>query len=403
MEVNILVRYGELSVKGKNKRRFIRQLADNIREHLYDVKPLTVRGEFDFLFITAEEAAKELILERLADVFGIQSYGVVYKLPRNLDALAQKAQALVAEELEKSAPRTFKIATSRADHSYEHDTYALNSFLGSVIGKAFPNLTVQMEEPDLTLRLKVRQQDFILNTNFIPGRGGLPVGSSAKGALMLSVGFDSPVAGYLAMKRGIRPLAIHFASPPYTSPQATENARDLAQTLTRYSNWLPFTVVPFTEIQEEIKAKVPSEYLMTVTRRLMMRVSDALCAKHEALAIINGESIGQVASQTLESMACINAVTRTPVIRPVVTMDKLEIIALAQDIGTHDLSQAPYEDCCTIFAPPQPKTKPRLKEVEKFEEALDIEGLVARTVAACEVEILRWQAAPQKDTFSELL
>lgn len=399
----IMVRYGELSVKGRNKRRFIRQLARNIEVKFDHLTSFHVKAENDFLFVTCKDGDVQNVLDGLGDVFGIQSYGLVHSLPRDFEQLTDYAIQLVAERLATEDIKTFKVATSRADHHYKMDTYAMNRELGAQILTAYPYLKVKMKEPDLTLRLKVREQDFLLSTNFIPGRGGLPVGTSARGVLMLSVGIDSPVAGYLAMKRGIRPICIHFASPPYTSPQALQNAKDLAQVLTRYGSWLSFVAVPFTEIQEEIKAKIPSEYLMTVTRRMMLRVADALRVKVSALAIINGESVGQVASQTIESMQAINAVTSTPIIRPVICMDKLEIIALSEAIGTFNLSIAPYEDCCTIFAPPSPKTKPRLKDVLRLEQRLDIDGLVKRCVEQCEVETLTEIKEALPTAFDDLL
>ena len=228
--------------------------------------------------------------------------------------------------------------------------------------------------------MEIRSDAAYLSYETIKGAGGLPVGTAGKGMLMLSGGIDSPVAGYLALKRGVEIEAVHFASPPYTSPAALQKAKDLAKKLTVFGGDIQFIEVPFTEIQEEIKNNVPMPYLMTVTRRFMMRVVDEIRARRHGQIIINGESLGQVASQTLGSMVAINAVTTTPVIRPVVTMDKLEIIELAEKIDTFNLSIQPFEDCCTIFAPPQPKTNPKLEHAEKFEQRMDIDELVARAV-----------------------
>ena len=276
--------------------------------------------------------------------------------------------------------------------------------LGAYLLEEFPNLKVQVKNPDLTVRVKVRFDDFVLSLDWIKGIGGLPVGSSSRGILMLSGGIDSPVAGYLAMKRGVRPVAIHFASPPYTSPQALDKAKALAGKLTKFGSWITFVEVPFTEIQEEIKEKVPSEYLMTITRRMMLRVADRLREKFHAHCIINGESLGQVASQTPESMFAINAVTSTPVLRPVVTMDKLEIIALAEQIDTFELSIEPYEDCCTVFAPPSPSTRPKIERCLAYEERMDVEGLVERAVENICYEKID-HVLPQKEekTYQDLL
>ena len=227
------------------------------------------------------------------------------------------------------------------------------------------------------------------------------MGSSGKGMLMLSGGIDSPVAGYLALKRGVDIEAVHFASPPYTSPGALKKAHDLTRKLTKFGGNIQFIEVPFTEIQEEIKAKAPEAYLMTLTRRFMMRITDRIREVRNGLVIINGESLGQVASQTLESMQTINAVTSTPVIRPVVTMDKLEIIDIAQEIDTFEISIQPFEDCCTIFAPDRPKTNPKIENAEQYEKRMDVEGLVERAVAGIMITEITPQA--KKDEVDNLI
>ena len=280
---------------------------------------------------------------------------------------------------------TFKISSKRSDHSFELDSRDLNQVLGAAVFEVLPTIQAQMKQPDITLKVEIRDEAAYLSYENIKGAGGLPVGTSGKGMLMLSGGIDSPVAGYLALKRGVAIETVHFASPPYTSPGALKKAQDLTRKLTKFGGQISFIEVPFTEIQEEIKAKTPESYLMTLTRRFMMRITDAIRQQRHGLVIINGESLGQVASQTLESMQAINAVTKTPVIRPVVTMDKLEIIELAQTIDTFEISIQPFEDCCTIFAPDRPKTNPKLKNVEQYEERLDVDGLVARAVAGITV------------------
>ncbi len=276
---------------------------------------------------------------------------------------------------------TFKIATKRSDHAFELDSRELNSLLGGAVFEVLPNIQAQMKHPDVTLKVEIRDEAAYISYEEIKGAGGLPVGTSGKGMLMLSGGIDSPVAGYLALKRGLDIEVVHFASPPYTSPGALAKAQDLTRRLTRFGGNIQFIEVPFTEIQEEIKNKAPEAYLMTLTRRFMMRITDAIREQRKGLVIVNGESLGQVASQTLESMQAINAVTSTPIIRPVVTMDKLEIIEMAQAIDTFDISIQPFEDCCTIFAPDRPKTNPKLSNAEKYEERFDIDGLVQRAVS----------------------
>ncbi|MDO4680195.1 MAG: tRNA uracil 4-sulfurtransferase ThiI [Aerococcus sp.] len=387
MKKKIIVRYGELSVKGNNKKQFINQLARNIRAQIADFPDLTVHPHNDFIFIDLNETDPAPVLEQLQNVFGIQSYSPAYEMPRDFEELKQVTQEVVAKRLKEHPDiKTFKVATSRSDHDFAMDTNDINRELGGFLDDEFPELTAQMKHPDLIVRVKVRFNDFVLSLDWIKGHGGLPVGSTAPAMLMLSGGIDSPVAGYLAMKRGIRPTAVHFASPPYTSPQALLKAKQLTQKLTRFGGHVNFIEIPFTEIQEEIKAHVPDTYLMTITRRMMFRVADRIRERYHGFAIITGESVGQVASQSLESMYAINAVTTTPILRPVVTMDKLEIIDYAHEIDTFDLSIQPFEDCCTVFAPPSPKTRPHMDKVLTYEERLDIDGLVEHAVEGHHLE-----------------
>ncbi|WP_019722971.1 tRNA uracil 4-sulfurtransferase ThiI, partial [Enterococcus mundtii] len=259
-------------------------------------------------------------------------------------------------------------------------------------------------KPDIALRVEIRRDGAYLSYETIKGAGGLPVGTSGKGMLMLSGGIDSPVAGYFAMKRGVEIEAVHFASPPYTSEQALQKAKDLTVKLTPYVGKIEFIEVPFTEVQEEIKRVVPQGYWMTITRRMMLRLTDEIRRIRHGLVILNGESLGQVASQTLQSMVAINEVTNTPIIRPVATMDKLEIIEVAEQIDTFDLSIQPFEDCCTIFAPPQPKTRPRLEKVHQYEERLDIDGMIERALAGLKIETIHTETAKEQvEEFSDLL
>ena len=273
--------------------------------------------------------------------------------------------------------------------------------MGGAVFEAIPTIQAQMKKPDINLQVEIREEAAYISYETIKGAGGLPVGTSGKGMLMLSGGIDSPVAGYLALKRGVDIEAVHFASPPYTSPGALKKAHDLTRKLTKFGGNIQFIEVPFTEIQEEIKAKAPEAYLMTLTRRFMMRITDRIREVRGGLVIINGESLGQVASQTLESMQAINAVTNTPIIRPVVTMDKLEIIDIAQEIDTFEISIQPFEDCCTIFAPDRPKTNPKLKNAEQYEQRMDVEALVERAVAGIIVTEITPKA--EKDEVDDLI
>ena len=404
METHIQIRFGELSTKGKNKKRFVQQLAQNVRMVTKDHPQIKIKPEHDFMLLELNGADESVIIDRLQHVFGIQNYSPVYLVSRDLNEVKRVLVELLAKM--ETAGKTFKIATRRSDHDYEHDTTFMNAELGATVLDAFPGISVKMKQPDILVRVDIKTSGIMLSTQPYQGAGGLPVGSSGRGMLMLSGGIDSPVAGYLAMKRGVKIEAVHFHSPPYTSPQALQKAKDLAAKLTKFGGEIQFIEVPFTEIQEEIKEKVPADYLMTITRRMMLRITDAIRAERKGLAIFNGESLAQVASQTLESMVAINDVTTTPIIRPVATMDKLEIIALAQRIDTFDLSVQPFEDCCTIFAPPAPKTKPHLDKARRFEALLDVEPLVMRAVEGIVVSSItgREDTSSQDEAlFSDLL
>lgn len=378
METRIQIRFGELSTKGKNKKRFVQQLTRNIRQATFAFPQIEVKPTHDFIFLNLNGEDEAAVIERLKDIFGIANFSPVYVLPRDYE----RAQTFIVEALGKKAKAgtTFKVDTRRSDHTYEHDTAWINSKLGAAILDAYPDLRVKMKNPEIRIRFDVKEDYFLVSTETYSGAGGLPVGSNGRGMLMLSGGIDSPVAGYLAMKRGVQIEVLHFHSPPYTSPQALKKAQDLTTKLTRFGGEISFIEVPFTEIQEEIKAKIPDEYAMTITRRMMLRITDKVRAKKKHTVIFNGESLGQVASQTLDSMAVINEVTCTPIIRPLATMDKNEIIALAKRIDTFDLSIQPFEDCCTIFAPRAPKTRPHFDKIHRFEQLLDISGLVERSV-----------------------
>ncbi|NEW63041.1 tRNA 4-thiouridine(8) synthase ThiI [Granulicatella sp. zg-ZJ] len=383
MNVRIMVRYGELSTKGKNKKSFTQRLAQNVRHVLQDFEQIKVNPDYDFMYITLNGAPEEVVLERLKHVFGIQSYSPIYTVEKSLEAMFQQIYALLSNM--DLSDKTFKISTKRADHEFDMDTNTLNRELGAMVLDAFPQLTVKVKQPDINIKVEVRKHAVYISTQTYIGAGGLPVGTGGRGMMMLSGGIDSPVASYLALKRGLELEMVHFYSPPYTSPQSLRKTQELTKKLALYGGAIQFIEVPFTEIQETIKEKCPEAYLMTITRRFMLRVADAIRQKRDGLVILNGESMGQVASQTLHSMVAINEVTNTPILRPVVAMDKLDIIALAEKIDTFELSIQPFEDCCTVFAPPSPKTKPNLEKVRVYEERLDVDALVKRAVDGIKV------------------
>lgn len=389
----ILVRYGELSTKGKNRKYFIKKLQRNTRRKLKNHSTLNIKANRDRLHITLNEENADHVMEDLKDIFGIQNFSPVVRVEKSVEEAKKAVVHLVGKHFKENM--TFKISTRRADHNFEYDTNELNRILGSEVEKAFQPVSVKMKQPDINVRVEVRLDGIFISVDTLPGAGGLPIGTAGKGMLMLSGGIDSPVAGYLSMKRGVEIEAVHFHSPPYTSPKALQKAKDLTTKLARYTDEIKFIEVPFTEIQETIKKHVPESYSMTVTRRMMLRLTDRIRAHRNGLAILNGESLGQVASQTLDSMLAINQVTAVPVLRPLISMDKNEIISIAQQIDTFELAIQPYEDCCTVFAPAKPKTKPKLKKVLEIEENLDMKALIDNAIAGITISALT-----QKD-FSE--
>lgn len=383
----VMVRYGELSTKGKNRKDFIGRLAGNVEKVLADLENVKIYPKHDRMHIVLNGASFEEVDRRLKKVFGIQTYSPVIRTEKTLEAI--KKTALEIMQAVYKSGMTFKVNTKRADHHFEYDTNQLNLMVGDYLFDNLQDPKVEMKHPDVVLRLEVRQDAVYISNQLLHGPGGMPVGTAGKAVMMLSGGIDSPVASYLALKRGVDIEMVHFFSPPYTSDKALAKAKELTGILANYCGKITFIAVPFAEIQETIKEKLPEGYLMTIQRRFMLRLADMIREKRKGLAIFNGESVGQVASQTLESMAAINNVTTTPVIRPVATMDKTEIIRLAEVIGTFDLSVMPFEDCCTIFAPPRPKTKPRIDKAIEYEKRLDVEGLLQRAMDGIEISTIK--------------
>ncbi|MCW3777879.1 tRNA uracil 4-sulfurtransferase ThiI [Levilactobacillus namurensis] len=400
----IMVRYGELSTKGKNKKDFIRQLGHNVKNALSQFEGLEVHAQHDRLHVTLNGADSTAVMDRLKGVFGIESFSPSVKTEKDLDAIKATVLAMAKEAYQPGM--TFKINVRRQDKNFEYDTYQLNDILGGVVLHEVPGIQVKMKHPDLELRVEIRLNGVFVSGQTIQGAGGLPVGTGGKAVMMLSGGIDSPVASYYGMRRGVKLDMVHFFSPPYTSEQALAKAKELTAKLAKYSGSIQFIQVPFTKIQETIKEKVPEGYLMTIQRRMMLRLTVAVAEMRHAKGVFNGESLGQVASQTLESMAAINDVTSMPILRPLLSMDKTEIIKVAEDIDTYDLSILPYEDCCTIFTPPAPKTKPDLEKSRKYEKFIDVEGLMKEALDGITITEIRPgdnYLNQNEDVFAELL
>ncbi|MCP3741141.1 tRNA uracil 4-sulfurtransferase ThiI [Rossellomorea sp. BNER] len=401
MYERILIRYGEISTKGRNRKLFIKKLRENILELLGDLGDIQINANRDRLHILLREADADKVIERLKPVFGIQTFSPVVKVGKDIDEINKAALELMKKTLKPN--QTFKVSARRADKSFEYDTNEINYQVGSHILRNTEDLTVDVRNPDININVEVRKEGVYLSNEVIPGATGMPVGTSGKAMLMLSGGIDSPVAGYLTMKRGVDIEAVHFHSPPYTSERAKQKVIDLARKLSAFSGKIRLHIVPFTDIQTTIHGQVPENYTMTSTRRLMLRIADEIRKKNNGLAIVTGESLGQVASQTLESMHAINDVTNTPILRPLIAHDKLEIIDIAQKIDTHDTSILPYEDCCTIFTPPTPKTKPKKEKVEYYESFVDFDSLIQKAVEDTETLDLGATEMKANNDYEDLL
>ncbi|MFC0270311.1 tRNA uracil 4-sulfurtransferase ThiI [Metabacillus herbersteinensis] len=396
---HILIRFGEISTKGRNRRLFVERLKRNIQNVLTDYPELTYHGTRDRLYITLNETDHEGVVKNIADVFGIQSYSLAMKCRSELDEIKKSALQAV-QGLYKSGD-SFKVTTKRADKQFPLDTNELNYEIGSYVLINTEDLSVDVKNPTINLRVEVRKEATYLTCYDYKGAGGLPVGMSGKAMLLLSGGIDSPVAGFLSLKRGLEIEAIHFFSPPYTSERAKQKVIDLCKELISYGGKMKLHIVPFTTIQEQIQKQVPENYTMTSTRRMMLKIADQIRENKQALALITGESLGQVASQTLESMVAINEVTNTPILRPLITMDKTDIITISKDIGTHDISIRPFEDCCTIFTPASPKTRPKLEKVARFESFIDFDELIKTAVQETETITIEYER--KKREFEDLL
>ncbi|MEK4714216.1 tRNA uracil 4-sulfurtransferase ThiI [Sporosarcina sp. FSL K6-5500] len=400
MEWNeLLIRYGEISLKGRNRNVFVKKLRNNIKDALSDLKTVIIKPERDRMFLFAEEKSDmEEAIARLPHIFGIQSFSPVAKCEATLEAIKEKALEIIGAN--ETAGKTFKVEVRRTDKRFPLVTNELQLEIGSHVLRSFPDLIVQMKKPDIVLLIDIRIEGAFLTAKVYEGAGGMPVGSNGHSILMLSGGIDSPVAGYLMMKRGVSIDAIHFASPPFTSDLAKKKVMDLAEKLSSFGAAVRLHIIPFTEIQQAIVSQVPDNVSMTTTRRLMLQIADKVREEEGALAIVTGESLGQVASQTLESLTAINAVTSSPILRPLIATDKLDIIDIAQKIGTYDISIRPYEDCCTIFSPSNPKTKPKLEKVAYYESFTDFEPMIEEAI---EKRLIVELPLQQKDDFEDLL
>lgn len=371
----ILIKYGELSTKKGNRNFFINTLYNNVKSKLgmYDV---SINKDTAKMTIKFRDEDLDDIVKIVGKVFGIHTFNIAYLCDSDEDAI----KSTVMEVVSNTNFNTFKVETKRSDKRFPIHSGDLNRILGGMILKNVPNIKVDVHNPDLLLKVEIREDGTYIYYNSFNGSGGYPVGTQPKGMLMLSGGIDSPVAGYLAMKRGIVIDAVYFEAIPHTSLEAREKVITLCRKLSSYTNHINLHIVNFTPIQEEIYKNCREDYCITIMRRMMYRIMEKLATKYNGLAIINGESVGQVASQTLTSMSVINSVTNMPVIRPLACLDKLEIMDIARKIDTYETSILPYEDCCTVFVPKHPAINPKIETAIKEENKFDYEKLINEAV-----------------------
>ena len=375
MERIILIKYGELTTKKANRNLFISKIYEQMKELLnnYDVKITKNRVR---MFIECHDKDLDEVVNIVKNIFGIHRIVIAYKVKTDIEEIEKNVLNIV----KNTEFKTFKVETDRADKSFPIASMDFSKQIGALILKNIPNIKVDVHNPEYLLKIEIRKDYTYIYSKEIAGLGGYPVGIAGKGLLMLSGGIDSPVAGYMAMKRGIKLECIYFESPPHTSPAAKEKVKKLVSILSTYQASIKLHVINFTEIQEAIYKYMNHEYMITIMRRMMYRISEKVMHERNALVLINGESVGQVASQTLTSMGVINSVTNVPVIRPVACLDKLEIIDIAKRIGTYETSILPYEDCCTIFLPKHPVINPKLDKAIAYEEIIDYETLIDHAV-----------------------
>lgn len=379
---HILIRYGELALKGKNQKKFVEKLQQNIRHKLMEFPDVRVKRTQGRMFVLLNGHDPHAIIEKCKHVFGIHSFSLAIKVENELEEI--KSAALYALQNAENV-NTFKVSVKRINKGFPNRSQELNQLLGGHLLANTENITVDVHRPDVEVKVEIRQEATYITSSVVRGAGGLPVGTSDKTLLLLSGGIDSPVAGYLAMKRGVEIEAIHFHSPPFTSDRAKQKVFDLAEKLTSYGSKIKIHLVPFTKLQQRIFQETPDGYGMTVMRRMMLRISEQVCRKEGILSLTTGENLGQVASQTMTSMNTINEVTNYPIIRPLITMDKDEIIEISKAIDTFDISIRPYEDCCTIFVPKAPKTKPKRDRVNYYESTYNYDELLKEAIEGIEV------------------
>ena len=380
----ILLKLGEIVLKGLNRKSFEQKLVSNVRRRLAHIGKFRVYCLQSTVYVEAAEdgADMDAAFEALQKVFGIVKLSRAAACEKDKDAIAKLAIDYLRDDMLRA--KSFKVESKRSDKSFPMTSVELSQYVGGELNEAYPNVEVDVHDPELVVNIEVRDLAAYVHAAPVPGAGGMPVGCNGVAVTLLSGGIDSPVSSYMIAKRGVRLIPLHFFSFPYTSEQAKEKVIELGNMLTEYCGRMTLEIAPFTHIQEEIRDKCPEEYFTLIMRRFMMRIAQRVAHDTGAKAIVTGENLGQVASQTMEAMASTQAVIDLPVLQPLIGMDKRDIVKIARDIGTFDTSILPYEDCCTVFTPRHPKTRPTVAEVAEAESALDIDALVREAVDGIE-------------------
>ncbi|MDD6146837.1 MAG: tRNA 4-thiouridine(8) synthase ThiI [Oscillospiraceae bacterium] len=387
MKEVLLIKNGELALKGLNRGTFEDILVKNMRRRLGAAvgKFVFTKSQSTIIAEAAEEDADfDLAEDVLKKVFGIAGFSRAALAEKDMEDIKRVALSYLRDELESAG--TFKVNAKRSDKRFPMTSPEICREVGAHLLRNIPCLKVDVHNPDVTVTVEVRDKNVFIHGNQIKGAGGMPVGSAGRAALLVSGGIDSPVAGYMMSKRGLQLTAIHFAAPPYTSKRAEMKVRDLVSIVAKYSGRVNFAIVNFTEIQEAIKEKCPEELFTVIMRRMMMRISLRLAERDDCGALITGESLGQVASQTMGALACTDAVSTMPVFRPLIGMDKEEIITISRKIGAFETSILPYEDCCTVFTPKHPRTRPTIALIEEAEAAADFAPMIERAIETVRYE-----------------
>ena len=384
MKEVLLLKCGEIVLKGLNRKTFEDKLVNNIKRRLKHVAPCEVNMRQSVIYVWIEEESDaDAIMEAVKKIFGIALICRAAVCDKTLEAMQETAETYLADRIAEA--KSFKVETKRGDKRFPMTSIQVSQEVGGNLADKYENLKPDMHTPELTIHLEIRDQHAFVHAGPEPGAGGMPVGTNGRAAMLLSGGIDSPVAGYMMSKRGLELVAIHFFSYPYTSERAKEKVIELAEIMTAYTGRMPLLVVPFTKIQEAIRDNCHEELFTLIMRRFMMRIAEKLAVREGCGGLITGESLGQVASQTMPAMAVTGAVCSLPVFRPVIGMDKEEIVQIARKIGTFETSILPYEDCCTVFTPQHPNTKPKMPKILEAESHLDVDALVEEAVSGTEV------------------